>query len=213
MKAVLLSFLLSIPFPSTEVATRLQMGTVTVIVEGGRGSGVLRQQKEGWYCWTCAHVVSRVNGDVVLVGRKTACAKTGGEVLEFKVKAKIVLVDDGEDLALLQLLDDPPKSRPLAWHQGSIPKPGQQVYSCGTPLGHFVGTVSTGIVSALGREENGVVYDQCSAPTFPGNSGGAICGQDGACIGILSRGAGETISLYIPVRRVQAFAEKHKLPF
>jgi serine protease Do len=91
---------------------------------------------------------------------------------------------------------------------------GQHAIAIGSPLGTFTNSVTTGVVSALGRTID--VDDQCSgssgveslrnliqtdAAINPGNSGGALVDAGGALIGINTAIAGDAqgIGFAIPV--------------
>ena len=65
-------------------------------------------------------------------------------------------------------------------------KPGEWVVAMGNPYG-LGGTVTAGIVSALGRDIGAGPYDQfiqIDAPINRGNSGGPLFTQDGKVVGI-----------------------------
>ena len=93
-------------------------------------------------------------------------------------------------------------------------KVGQHAIAIGSPLGTFTNSVTTGVVSALGRQID--VDDTCSrgarveslrnliqtdAAINPGNSGGALVDADGELIGINTAIAGDAqgIGFAIPV--------------
>ncbi|HWY33625.1 MAG TPA: trypsin-like peptidase domain-containing protein, partial [Nitrosopumilaceae archaeon] len=88
---------------------------------------------------------------------------------------------DGRDLSLLKVEYIPsPYAR--------IVKPGgyqvgQEVIAIGSPLG-LNSTVTTGVISAIGRDV--IRYDQIqmSAPINPGNSGGPLFNLTGEVVGI-----------------------------
>lgn len=100
--------------------------------------------------------------------------------------AKIVLVDKRSDLAVLQFKpDNAMPVVPLADSEDL--EVGDLVLALGNPFG--VGqTVTSGIVSALARSQNGVndfgFFIQTDASINPGNSGGALVDMDGRLIGI-----------------------------
>ncbi|MEL6504660.1 MAG: DegQ family serine endoprotease [Pseudomonadota bacterium] len=100
--------------------------------------------------------------------------------------AKIVLVDKRSDLAVLQFEpDDAMPVVPLGDSENL--QVGDLVLALGNPFG--VGqTVTSGIVSALARSQNGVndfgFFIQTDASINPGNSGGALVDMDGRLIGI-----------------------------
>jgi serine protease Do len=92
-------------------------------------------------------------------------------------------------------------------------KPGQLSIAIGSPLGTFTNSVTSGVVSAMGRDI--VVNDECGtsgqkslrnliqtdAAINPGNSGGALVDSSGAVIGINTATAGNAqgIGFAIPI--------------
>jgi S1-C subfamily serine protease len=149
----------------------------------GAGSGVV-VTPDG-YLLTNSHVV---NGGGK--GAELRVRTSTGDVLG----AQVVGDDPATDLAVVKV--DPaalparngaPVTVPL---DGAIrPRPGQLVVAIGNPLG-FDSTVSTGVVSALGRTlrgRDGRLIDgvvQHTAPLNPGNSGGPLLDARGRLVGI-----------------------------
>jgi len=92
---------------------------------------------------------------------------------------------------------------------------GESVLAVGNPFG-LSGTVTMGIVSALGRADVGIVdyeeFIQTDAAINPGNSGGALVNMSGELIGIntaiLSRSGGsQGIGFAIPVHLLRPITE------
>jgi serine protease Do len=86
----------------------------------------------------------------------------------------VLKVDAGRKLPYIQLGDS------------ADVQPGEWVVAMGNPFG-LGGTVTAGIVSALGRDIGDGPYDQfiqVDAPINPGNSGGPLFTQDGKVIGM-----------------------------
>jgi serine protease Do len=99
--------------------------------------------------------------------------------------ARVVGRDERTDIALLKI--DTNKKLPyLTWGDSDEAKVGDWVVAVGDPFG-LGGTVTAGIVSALGRNINEGPYDdflQFDAPINRGNSGGPTFDLHGRVIGI-----------------------------
>ncbi len=99
--------------------------------------------------------------------------------------AKIIGRDPKTDLALLKI--DAPQPLPyVAWGDSNHTQVGDWVLAVGNPFG-LGGTVSTGIISARGRDIHAGPYDdflQIDASINRGNSGGPTFTLDGKVIGI-----------------------------
>ncbi|OYY57288.1 MAG: 2-alkenal reductase [Polynucleobacter sp. 35-46-207] len=103
-----------------------------------------------------------------------------------KLKAKLIGSDPETDIAVLKIeSNDLPK--PITLGQIESVHVGDVVLAIGNPFG--VGqTVTSGIVSALGRDQVGINtfenFIQTDAAINPGNSGGALIDTRGSLIGI-----------------------------
>jgi S1-C subfamily serine protease len=191
----------------TTVADRLLPSVASLRVMG-RVPGGRQQQGSGsavvvtgdGFLLTSAHVVERSSGGVAVFA-------DGGEA-EFEVIGS----DRLSDLAVIR------SSTPLGG-QGVVPatlgdadrlRVGQLVVAIGNPLG-FAGSVSAGVVSALGRSfpvggargrlvENVI---QTDAALHPGNSGGALANGRAEVIGVntavVGPGIGQGLGLAIPI--------------
>ena len=99
--------------------------------------------------------------------------------------AKIIGRDPSTDLALLKI-KRPDKFPFIKLGNSNDVEPGQWVIAVGNPFG-LGGTVTAGIVSALGRNIGDGPYDsflQIDAPINRGNSGGPLFDQNGQVIGV-----------------------------
>jgi serine protease Do len=99
--------------------------------------------------------------------------------------AKVLGRDEKTDLALLKV-DSNGKLAYVTWGNSDDAKVGDWVVAVGNPFG-LGGTVTAGIISALGRNINEGPYDdflQIDAPINRGNSGGPTFDLHGQVIGI-----------------------------
>ena len=102
-----------------------------------------------------------------------------------KLTAKLLGGDEKTDLAVLKVKSDKPLPY-VEFEDGNKVKVGQPVMAVGNPFG-LGGTVTTGIVSARGRDIQSGPFDdyiQTDAAINRGNSGGPLFDMDGKVIGI-----------------------------
>ena len=102
-----------------------------------------------------------------------------------ELPARVVGTDELTDLALLRV---EPRANlvAVAWGSSNAMRVGQWVLAAGNPFG-LGGTVTSGIVSARGREIGAGPFDdfiQTDAAINPGNSGGPVFNVAGEVIGI-----------------------------
>jgi serine protease Do len=102
-----------------------------------------------------------------------------------KHPAKIIGRDPKTDLALLKIETNKPLPY-VSWGDSDAAKVGDWVIAVGNPFG-LGGTVTTGIISARGRDIHSGPFDdflQLDAPINRGNSGGPTFNMQGQVIGI-----------------------------
>jgi S1-C subfamily serine protease len=105
------------------------------------------------------------------------------------IEAELVGVAPSKDLAVIKLKEIPESLRPLPVGKSERLLVGQNVYAIGNPFGLDY-TLTTGIISALGREIQGTdgtpIKDviQTDAAINPGNSGGPLLNSSGELIGV-----------------------------
>lgn len=102
-----------------------------------------------------------------------------------ELQARLVGRDPRTDIALLKVDAGAPLPF-VALGDSDRAEPGDWVVAMGNPFG-LSGTVTTGVVSAIGRDIGAGPYDdfiQVDAPINQGNSGGPLFAQDGGVIGV-----------------------------
>ena len=127
-------------------------------------------------------------------------------------KASLVGAAPDRDLAVLQITAPASKLQPIAVGESNNLLVGQKVFAIGNPFG-LDQTLTTGIVSALGREITAVtgrtIHDviQTDAAINPGNSGAPLLDSAGRLIGVNTAiyspsGASSGIGFAVPVGEV-----------
>ena len=127
-------------------------------------------------------------------------------------KASLVGAAPDRDLAVLQITAPASKLQPIAVGESNNLLVGQKVFAIGNPFG-LDQTLTTGVVSALGREITAVtgrtIHDviQTDAAINPGNSGGPLLDSAGRLIGVNTAiyspsGASSGIGFAVPVGEV-----------
>ena len=146
--------------------------------ENSLGSGVL-VSRDG-YILTNNHVVTGDSG-----GRSGDIEITVALADKRELRAKVIGVDRGTDLALLKIEGN--NFPTLPWGDSKKLKVAEWVLAIGNPY-QLSETVTLGIVSAVNRTNVGInLYEdfiQTDAAINPGNSGGALVNARGELIGI-----------------------------
>ncbi len=173
------------------VAATVTPHVASVRLSRGGGSAVVFAA-DG-YLLTNAHVVRQSR-------RGTATFADGAETL-----FAVVGADPPSDLAVLRARGATPPPAQLGDADRLVV--GQLVVAIGSPLG-FSGSVTAGVVSALGRalpvrqgKTSRVIEDviQTDAALNPGNSGGALADSLGRVVGINTAVAGVGLGLAVPI--------------
>lgn len=148
-------------------------------------------------------------GGLVLTNNHVVAGATNVAVtLDGQTKAlpaHVVGTDPSHDMALLQINNPPPGLHPVTFGNSTALEPGDAVIAIGNALGLSAGspTVTSGIVSALGRQVSATIPTinqtetltnmiQTDAAINPGNSGGPLVDSSGAVIGMNTATAGTT---------------------
>jgi S1-C subfamily serine protease len=131
-------------------------------------------------------------------------------------KAKVLGIDSRDDLALIKI-DPKGKVAFLRLGDSDTLQVGQKVLAIGNPFG-FEGTLTTGIVSSLGRtiqpEDGHPLEDmiQTDAAINPGNSGGPLLDSHGSVIGINTAIYGQQgnigLGFAMPINRAKSMLDE-----
>ena len=137
----------------------------------GSGSGVI-VSKDG-YVLTNNHVVKQADRIMVTLHDDRT------------LPATVVGTDADTDVAVLKIEAD--ELYPIQWGDSEVAEVGEWVVAIGSPFG-LDQTVTSGIISAKGRDDVGIVsyedFIQTDAAINPGNSGGPLVNLKGELIGI-----------------------------
>ncbi len=183
----------------TSIAVRRNIFSLNVYeIPKGTGSGFI-WDRQGRIV-TNYHVISDANRlEVTLADHSTW-------------KGVLVGAAPDRDLAVLQISAPPEKLRPIMIGESGNLQVGQKVFAIGNPFG-LDQTLTTGVVSALGREITSVtgrtIHDviQTDAAINPGNSGGPLLDSAGRLIGVNTAiyspsGASSGIGFAVPVDEI-----------
>ena len=163
------------------VSQRANTRQGSLIVPAGSGSGFVID-KQG-------HIVT--NNHVVADAEQINVTFSDGST----APAELIGADPYSDLAVIKVNLPEDQLVPVELGDSSIVRPGQRVIAIGNPFG-LQGTMTTGIVSALGRTlpESGSATTsgtyinpdviQTDAAINPGNSGGPLLDSRGRVIGV-----------------------------
>ena len=167
----------------------------------GLGSGVILDAKNG-YIVTNSHVIAKAENIVVTL--------EDGE----KFTAEVIGKDPGADIAIIKI--EAQRLTEIQLGDSDKLRQGDFVVAVGNPFG-LGQTVTSGIISALGRSGLGIEsyedFIQTDASINPGNSGGALVNLHGELVGINTAIYGPTggnigIGFAIPVNMVKQITEQ-----
>ena len=210
------------PTSVADIYQKVSGSVVFVSASGGNGSlpfegqgGGKAASGSGFVVDTAGHIVTN---DHVVENADRFTVRFGEK--GNPITAKLVGKDPSSDLAVLSINPkDIPDVKPLELASSSNLRPGQATIAIGSPFG-LSGTVTTGIISALGREiqaPNGFSIPgavQTDAAINPGNSGGPLLDADGRVIGVNSQiasegGGGNTgVGFAVPVDSIRNVVPK-----
>ncbi len=170
---------------------------------GGAGSGFVIDPRG--YILTNLHVVQGAQTIEVTLGDQT------------RYPAKFIGADQRNDIALIQISPRDRKLAALPLGDSAALQVGQKVLAIGNPFG-FQSTLTTGVVSALGRTvqtgENTFIDEaiQTDAAINMGNSGGPLLNSRGQVIGINTAiftpsGTTAGIGFAIPINTAKLIAQ------
>jgi serine protease Do len=161
-----------------------------------------------------------ITSDGLIITNKHVVSDTGVKYQivtsnDKKYEVKNIYRDPQNDIALLKI--DPPGEKLTVAQLGdsSNLQVGQYVLAIGTALGEFRNTVTTGVISGLGRGitagspfEGAERLDnviQTDAAINPGNSGGPLLNSSGQVIGVNTAvsQSGQNIGFAIPINLIK----------
>ncbi len=196
-----------------ELYNQSRQGVVNITTLANRKTGInlnIQQMPEGTgsgFVWDDAgHIVTNFH----VIQNADAAQITFADQSVFQ--ARLVGYFADKDLAVLKVDAPKVKLKPLPLGRSDDLQVGQKVYAIGNPFG-LDQTLTTGIISALGREIDSVTKRpiknviQSDAAINPGNSGGPLLDSAGLLIGVntaifSTSGVSAGIGFAIPVDEV-----------
>jgi S1-C subfamily serine protease len=195
----------SVAFIQTTVAQRSGRLSLNATQEVPAGTGTGFLWDRSGHVVTNFHVIK----DAINRGRAKVTLSQGTEAFD----ATLVGAEPDKDVAVLKVDAPPEEVVPIDVGSSADLMVGQSVIAIGNPFG-LDNTLTTGVVSALGREVMGVNDRpitgciQTDASINPGNSGGPLLDSSGRLIGVNTAifspsGASVGIGFAIPVDTVR----------
>ena len=212
----------SAPTSVADIYQQVSGSVVFVSARGGDGSLPFDGQGGGKAASGSGFVIDKaghiVTNDHVVEDADKFTVRFGEE--GDPIPAKLVGKDPSSDLAVLSIDPKAVKGgvKPLELASSKSLRPGEATIAIGSPFG-LSGTVTTGIISALGREieaPNGFSIPgavQTDAAINPGNSGGPLLDADGRVIGVNSQiassgGGNSGVGFAVPVDSIRDVVPK-----
>jgi putative serine protease PepD len=202
----------SSPLTIAQLAQKYSKSVVEIVTTSNGGRTPFGQQSSqaegtGWVYDDSGHIVT--NAHVVDGASSAKITFSDGST----ATANVVGSDTSTDLAVLKVNGDVSKLAPLALANSDDIAVGEQVVAIGDPFG-LQGTVTSGIVSALGREisapNNSPIEGaiQTDAAINHGNSGGPLFDMNGQVVGVTSQiesdsGGSDGVGFAIPSNLVK----------
>ncbi len=189
--------------PLANMAERLLPSVVQIEADGAVGSGFVAA--DGGLILTASHVVGR--SETVTLRLQDGTSVSGA----------VVAVDKSIDTAVIRADESATDLEPLPLGALADVQVGEMTIAIGSPFG-LSQTVTTGIVSALGRTvptPMGELHDliQTDAAINSGNSGGPLIDGEGRAIGIntaiaSASGGSDGIGFAVPVDQATQILDK-----
>ncbi|HEX5039406.1 MAG TPA: trypsin-like peptidase domain-containing protein [Candidatus Limnocylindria bacterium] len=192
--------------PLADTAARLLPSVVQIEADGAMGSGFVAA--DGGLILTASHVVGRSESVTLRLQDGTS------------ISGSVVAVDKSIDTAVIQADEGAAADlKPMALGALADVQVGEMTIAIGSPFG-LSQTVTTGIVSALGRTvptPMGDLHDliQTDAAINSGNSGGPLADGEGRAIGIntaiaSNSGGSDGIGFAVPIDQALQLLDKVK---
>lgn len=196
----------------------------TRTIRGGKGIAINRKVAPATVflqqgASLCSGAIVGSDGQIVTCWH---CVRGGGDILvrlhpdigwRPLTRARLLRADPSLDLALLQLIEPPPKLVPMEIGVATDMEIGSDVYAVGHPSG-LAWSIVKGMISQIhekrvwnfeqNRHEAEVIQSQIHL--YPGNSGGPLVSDKGMLIGInAARRENERFTFAISVAEVRKF--------
>ena len=193
-----------------EIAAKAAPSVVTVICQTyygeSTGSGII--MSDDGYILTNDHVVNGATSVKVVLYQQTE---------DEAIDAEIIGTDSQTDLAVIKIDASGQDLTAAEFGDSDNLKVGETAVAIGNPLGlEFAGSVTKGVISALGREieidGREMTMIQTDASINPGNSGGPLVNDQGQVIGInsvkISSAYAEGLGFAIPINSALPIANE-----